>query len=195
MSHVDSCQFESPSVPCAASLWDYLYFTGHAKASQELSESSSVDYHLWPLHWNTQSLCVFHIEFNFQTKLFKHTLTQLCFFFFFFCTLSGFKELKNSPESEHFFLLLLLLFTRCLSLTYKNSSPPADNSFTVSSNYVKNIWEKISPIWDYFELNVVNSDKAAGAFNFGREQIADNVVENLLKYLKEMILFEWYLKK
>ena len=41
----------------------------------------------------------------------------------------------------------------------------------------------------------MNSDKAAGAFNFGREQIADNVVENLLKYLKEMILFEWYLKK
>lgn len=55
----------------------------------------------------------------------------------FFSKLSGFKELTNPPESEHFFLLLLLLFTWCLSLTYKISSPPADNSFTVSWKYVK----------------------------------------------------------
>lgn len=40
------CQFESPSVPCAASPWDYLGFTGHAKASQKLSVSRNVDYHL-----------------------------------------------------------------------------------------------------------------------------------------------------
>lgn len=31
----------------------------------------------------------------------------------------------------------------------------------------------------------MNSDKAAGAFKFGREQVPENVLENLLRYLKK----------
>ena len=81
-----------PGVPCAASLWDYLYFTGHAKASWELSESRSVACHLQPLHWNTQSLRVFHIEFNFHTKLFKQTV---CYVFVFFANC---QDLKNKTQ-------------------------------------------------------------------------------------------------
>lgn len=38
----------------------------------------------------------------------------------------------------------------------------------------------MSPVWDYFELNDVNSDEAATAFHFGRVKTG-NVVQNVLK--------------
>lgn len=69
---------------------------------------------------------------------------------------------RIDTESEYSFFLLLSFIPWGFSLTYENSSPPADNSFGV-----ENIWEKMSPIWDYFELNDVNSDEAAGAFHYG----------------------------
>lgn len=46
--------------------------------------------------------------------------------------------------------------TQCLSLTCSTSSGPADYSLTVCTNHVGNIWK--NPIWDYSELNDMNSE-------------------------------------
>lgn len=73
-SHVGSCQFESPTVPCAASLGDYLGFSGHVNASWEQ-----------PLHRNAQFfflVCLFAshtvLQFNMLNQLWSRWLQLNC---------------------------------------------------------------------------------------------------------------------
>lgn len=63
-----------------------------------------------------------------------------------------------------------------LQFNIPKNSPATDNRFSICTTPVENIVEKMSPIWDYFELNDMNADEAAAEFHFVRVKM--RVMEN-----------------
>lgn len=179
---MDPCQLESPCVSCAAFPlglfgihWTHWSFLETVKIQR---------------CWLPSPICamkyagssrVLHTKCNVQLELFRQYI-NIVYYVLAHC--HGTNNIWASLENEYFLSLSLLSFVpRCFSLTYQNSSSPADNSFSICTIHVENIWEIVSPIGDDFELNDVNSDQAAGTFHFGVLKTSSwgYVEKNLLK--------------